>query len=497
MILLVCSICKKPLSLDETKLPAREVQFPCPSCKHMLMVDGRTYSDPRHSTSPRSERREETTPTAKAGNGKDAVAEKSLVVATECTSCKATLEIEQASLSRHDATVLKCPSCGTMLTVDRRKLQASAGGGPVVRVASATYKPLPATPSQNELEGARETAEYVQVLSDFYAGAEQYLEMVIEVGNRTNALREAQKRGSDALDAIAVRAPAPTDHYVREAAQQPNLRTVDGALITEASYLHHVRGVTETAVRLHPLLRAPQRYAPAMEWQKETYAALRDAYGAAVSRSTKLSSLLDQLREKEKAYRDVCARHLSDQRALEGKLAEHNGRLGKLSNDIEEAEKQINSLEDTAKQQGWRSLKDGGGCGAAIGAAVLAIVFGIAAESAGVGFLMFFVFGGIIAYVIYQYGYGKSVDARVSASARLGELRDERDAASTENKELREKLADHIKMDPITIAQTIPIAQWSPVFNDDLDAGKPSLVVTSPASPPRQHTETFADAAGT
>src|SRR5438045_4962415 len=41
MIKIICTSCQKPLSLDETKLPMREVSFPCPVCKTKLSVDRR------------------------------------------------------------------------------------------------------------------------------------------------------------------------------------------------------------------------------------------------------------------------------------------------------------------------------------------------------------------------------------------------------------------------------------------------------------------------
>ena len=41
MIRIVCTSCQKPLSLDETKLPMKEVAFPCPVCKTKLTVDRR------------------------------------------------------------------------------------------------------------------------------------------------------------------------------------------------------------------------------------------------------------------------------------------------------------------------------------------------------------------------------------------------------------------------------------------------------------------------
>ncbi|MDQ3281645.1 MAG: zinc-ribbon domain-containing protein [Acidobacteriota bacterium] len=43
MIRITCTNCQKPLSLDETKLPMREVAFPCPVCKAKLTVDRRNF----------------------------------------------------------------------------------------------------------------------------------------------------------------------------------------------------------------------------------------------------------------------------------------------------------------------------------------------------------------------------------------------------------------------------------------------------------------------
>lgn len=39
MIRIVCTSCQKPLSLDESKLPMKEVAFPCPVCRTKLSVD--------------------------------------------------------------------------------------------------------------------------------------------------------------------------------------------------------------------------------------------------------------------------------------------------------------------------------------------------------------------------------------------------------------------------------------------------------------------------
>ncbi len=46
MIRITCTNCQKPLSLDETKLPMKEVAFPCPVCKVKLTVDRRKFESP-------------------------------------------------------------------------------------------------------------------------------------------------------------------------------------------------------------------------------------------------------------------------------------------------------------------------------------------------------------------------------------------------------------------------------------------------------------------
>lgn len=42
MVRVSCPSCQKPLSLDETKLPMREVSFPCPSCREKVTFDRRS-----------------------------------------------------------------------------------------------------------------------------------------------------------------------------------------------------------------------------------------------------------------------------------------------------------------------------------------------------------------------------------------------------------------------------------------------------------------------
>ena len=52
MITITCSSCHKPLSIDESKLPMKEVGFPCPSCKARLTVDRRTLGGSHSPASP-------------------------------------------------------------------------------------------------------------------------------------------------------------------------------------------------------------------------------------------------------------------------------------------------------------------------------------------------------------------------------------------------------------------------------------------------------------
>ena len=64
MIKIVCTSCQKPLSLDETKLPMKEVSFPCPVCKTKLSVDRRTLENPAAATP--ADVRKENRPTSAA-----------------------------------------------------------------------------------------------------------------------------------------------------------------------------------------------------------------------------------------------------------------------------------------------------------------------------------------------------------------------------------------------------------------------------------------------
>jgi hypothetical protein len=55
MIKITCTSCQKPLSLDETKLPDKEVSFPCPVCKARLSVDRRNFAGGAAGSAPAAE----------------------------------------------------------------------------------------------------------------------------------------------------------------------------------------------------------------------------------------------------------------------------------------------------------------------------------------------------------------------------------------------------------------------------------------------------------
>jgi predicted RNA-binding Zn-ribbon protein involved in translation (DUF1610 family) len=59
MIRVTCTSCQKQLSLDESKLPASPVSFPCPVCKTKLTVDKRKYETAAPSPAPSATARDD------------------------------------------------------------------------------------------------------------------------------------------------------------------------------------------------------------------------------------------------------------------------------------------------------------------------------------------------------------------------------------------------------------------------------------------------------
>jgi len=77
MIKIVCTSCQKPLSLDETKLPMKEVTFPCPACKAKVVVDKRKLEAPAAAGAAPA------APPAEAEDDEQAFGTKALIVGTD------------------------------------------------------------------------------------------------------------------------------------------------------------------------------------------------------------------------------------------------------------------------------------------------------------------------------------------------------------------------------------------------------------------------------
>ena len=78
MIKIICTSCQKPLSLDETKLPMKEVTFPCPVCKTKLSVDRRKLETPAAAAASSAEGTEQP-----AGEEDDSFGAKELIVGND------------------------------------------------------------------------------------------------------------------------------------------------------------------------------------------------------------------------------------------------------------------------------------------------------------------------------------------------------------------------------------------------------------------------------
>lgn len=68
---ITCPNCQKALSIDETKLPPREVAFPCPVCKGKITVDGRAVNVPMPPTAPVPAQSQPQQPPASSGHVHD------------------------------------------------------------------------------------------------------------------------------------------------------------------------------------------------------------------------------------------------------------------------------------------------------------------------------------------------------------------------------------------------------------------------------------------
>ncbi|MGZ8797986.1 MAG: hypothetical protein ACXW2F_11625 [Thermoanaerobaculia bacterium] len=89
MIKIVCTSCQKPLSLDETKLPMKEVAFPCPVCKTRLTVDRRNLGgDAAPAAAPVAAAVSMAAPAEEADDNDDSFGSKALLVGNDHPSLR-------------------------------------------------------------------------------------------------------------------------------------------------------------------------------------------------------------------------------------------------------------------------------------------------------------------------------------------------------------------------------------------------------------------------
>ena len=73
MVKITCNKCGKQLSIDETKLPMKEVKFPCPQCKADQFFDRTKMDDERIETRTTLDREDSRDGTVAGGVGSKAV----------------------------------------------------------------------------------------------------------------------------------------------------------------------------------------------------------------------------------------------------------------------------------------------------------------------------------------------------------------------------------------------------------------------------------------
>src|SRR5438034_72971 len=83
MIKITCTSCQKPLSLDETKLPMKDVSFPCPVCKAKLTVDRRNLEMANAASASLSAGAAGAPPAAEGAEDADAFGAKALIVGND------------------------------------------------------------------------------------------------------------------------------------------------------------------------------------------------------------------------------------------------------------------------------------------------------------------------------------------------------------------------------------------------------------------------------
>jgi tetratricopeptide (TPR) repeat protein/DNA-directed RNA polymerase subunit RPC12/RpoP len=389
------------------------------------------------------------------------------MIRIQCTACKKTLEADETTLSDREASVVRCPSCGVTLLVDKRKKTVV---GPDVRVAADEYKPLAPRPSAEALKATAPSSMHVGIVNDVYEVAEHHLHVKDDIRRRSASLSALDSGARQALDGLRVNVPSrSSDAVIRTVTGAPNERSLDQQLTALDAYLQASRKIADLAAGIWRNVTARHRYTPIVEWQGIARSVIERAYGAVAKRDRALDPYIAQLQNVQTQYEHLVTRYRSEQVAHEEKIAATKHKLASLETECSKAQGWLSQLEGTAGKNALGALPLGG-CLTLIAATIIAAMIGSATRSGGVGWLMFFLAlaGGI--WVAWQIGFGRNNSERSQATRTLGDLRVNQSAAAREQQETERALELHKAATPDI---TPPATSWSLLTSSDFDSETP------------------------
>jgi tetratricopeptide (TPR) repeat protein/DNA-directed RNA polymerase subunit RPC12/RpoP len=407
------------------------------------------------------------------------------MIVIQCTSCKKALEVDETTLSNREPSVVRCPSCGVSLMVDKRKSTTPVVTGPVVNVVRDIHKPLLAAPSVDLLEHTGRFGEYVWIVASIYQTAETYLETNQVTRKRISELGLLERSGRDAIAGLALSFPLPSSRdEIREVQEMPDGRRLDTTLRTLSLYLARTHAIADLARTIWRDITSAHRYAPIKLWQTTARNTLQHANAAAITRTPDLDHNVTKLQMVAADYDALLKRHRDEHTALEKQSIAQQKTLEQLRVEENTATKHCEQLQEEAAANAWNAVK-AMGCGSPIIAAIIATIVAISTRSAEVGWLVFFAAAGGILAIAHHVGSNKNEDARGSADSTSRNARFAVEAADRELAALREKLALHEAAGPELVAPSVN-TQWSLLQNLDLDPdAQPQQVLSEETGAPR------------
>jgi len=399
------------------------------------------------------------------------------MIRIQCTSCKKTLEADEKTLSEREASVVRCPSCGVTLLVDRRKASVV---GPDVRVAADDYKP-PVPRPVDELKNTAPASTHIALIADLYEIAEAHLHIKNDIRERTSRLTALASGGREALDGLRVAMPPrSSDSVVCAVSAAPDESRLDEQLATLSKYLQDSRKIADGAGDIWRDITAPHRYEPIVEWKKEARAVVANAYVAIAGRAQDSEPHIARLQNMRLKFERLVKQYRSEQTAREDAVTAANSRIAALDGEHTAAQSRLVSLEQVAEQKAYDALK-GGGCASVVVSGFIAVVIAASTNSAGAGWIAFF--AGIAAglWLAWQIGFNSNKSQRAQTENTLSEIRSKRAAADRELREAGKLLDLHIAATPDVAP---PATTWSLLTSPDFD---PETAPRAAVEPDRPH----------